>query len=273
MADIAITVDGGTSKRLLTAGKYCDKNILVTATGGGQPEPEPPADGKTRLYITVPANSMPGLPPPRNVVPLHIQQTVADGVTIDWGDGSGTETFSETGKIVTSHTYEKAGNYVISLDPQDGCELRLGTGDSSYCVLGQIDGIGNVYCSMLFKAIIGENVPAISTCAFRNCRALRDVSLGNVLYIEDSAFQNNISLASITIPDMVESIEAFAFNGLYGIKEYHLLPKTPPSLASSNTLGTLPADCVIYVPKGSLATYKTATNWSAYEDKMQEEPA
>ena len=35
MADIEITVDSGTSKRLLTAGKYCDKNILVTATGGG----------------------------------------------------------------------------------------------------------------------------------------------------------------------------------------------------------------------------------------------
>lgn len=35
MADIEITVGGGTSKRLLTAGKYCDKNILVTSTGGG----------------------------------------------------------------------------------------------------------------------------------------------------------------------------------------------------------------------------------------------
>ena len=38
MADIEITVDGGTSKRLLTGGKYCDKNILVTATGGGGEE-------------------------------------------------------------------------------------------------------------------------------------------------------------------------------------------------------------------------------------------
>lgn len=36
MADIEITVDGGTSKRLLTAGKYCDKNILVTAAGGSE---------------------------------------------------------------------------------------------------------------------------------------------------------------------------------------------------------------------------------------------
>ena len=30
-----ITVDGGTSVRLPTAGKYCDRDIVVTATGGG----------------------------------------------------------------------------------------------------------------------------------------------------------------------------------------------------------------------------------------------
>lgn len=33
MADIEISVDAGTSKRLLTAGKYCDKDILVSASG------------------------------------------------------------------------------------------------------------------------------------------------------------------------------------------------------------------------------------------------
>lgn len=35
MSEYNITVDGGTSKRLLTAGKYCDRDIVVTATGGG----------------------------------------------------------------------------------------------------------------------------------------------------------------------------------------------------------------------------------------------
>jgi hypothetical protein len=30
-----ITVEGGTSVRLPTAGKYCDRNIVITATGGG----------------------------------------------------------------------------------------------------------------------------------------------------------------------------------------------------------------------------------------------
>lgn len=35
MSDINIEVPGGTSIRLLTAGKYCDKNIVITALGGG----------------------------------------------------------------------------------------------------------------------------------------------------------------------------------------------------------------------------------------------
>lgn len=35
MSEFNITVEGGTSKRLKTAGKYCDRDIVVTATGGG----------------------------------------------------------------------------------------------------------------------------------------------------------------------------------------------------------------------------------------------
>ena len=35
MSEINITIEGGTSKRLLTAGKYCDRDIVVTAEGGG----------------------------------------------------------------------------------------------------------------------------------------------------------------------------------------------------------------------------------------------
>lgn len=35
MSDISISIEGGTSKRLLTAGKYCDKDIVVKAEGGG----------------------------------------------------------------------------------------------------------------------------------------------------------------------------------------------------------------------------------------------
>ena len=239
MADIAITVDGGTSKRLLTAGKYCDKDILVTATGGGQPEPDPPADGKTRLYITVPANSMPDRPPPRNEVPLYISQAVANGVTIDWGDGSDPETLPRTGNVNTTHTYQTAGDFVISLDPAEGCTLGLGAGNLSYCVMGPTDNSGRVYCNMLQRVVIGSRgVTSIGRYAFANCH----------------------SLASVTIPDSVTSIEYSAFYYCAGVKEYHLLPTTPPFLPNAKAFNGIPSDCIIYVPVGSLEAYQTATN-------------
>ena len=41
MIEHAISVNSGTSVRLKTAGKYCDRDIVVTATGGGSTEPDP----------------------------------------------------------------------------------------------------------------------------------------------------------------------------------------------------------------------------------------
>ena len=34
MGEFNVEVESGTSKRLLTAGKYCDRDIVVSATGG-----------------------------------------------------------------------------------------------------------------------------------------------------------------------------------------------------------------------------------------------
>jgi hypothetical protein len=36
MSNYNITIPGGSSKRLPVGGKYCEKDIIVTATGGGE---------------------------------------------------------------------------------------------------------------------------------------------------------------------------------------------------------------------------------------------
>ena len=291
---------------------------IQAISGGG--EPEPPDDGKTRLYITVPANAMPDRPPPRNRVPLYIQQTVANGVTIDWGDGTAPETLPGTGEVNTTHTYEQAGDYVISLDPAEGCKLNFGKSSGSYCVLGNITNSEKIYCSMLQKMHIGKNITYITNYAFQSCNSLISVVISNgvtrigndvfsscssltsiiipdevtsiwnaafqycksltsiiipngVTDISDNTFQYCESLTSIIIPDGVTTIGDYAFASCYGMKEYHFLSNTPPTLSATKVFYSIPSDCIIYVPKGSLEAYKTATNWTTYSRYIQEEPA
>lgn len=51
MSEIQISMEGGTSKRLLTAGKYCDRDIIVTASGGGGSAPDPRQQYQRVEYI------------------------------------------------------------------------------------------------------------------------------------------------------------------------------------------------------------------------------
>ena len=168
-------------------------------------------DGATRLHIRIATIG-------RMTVPLYIGQTVANGVSIDWGDGSTAETLSGTRNVNTSHTYAEPGDYVISLMPQEGCTLSLGNGSSSYCVMGSIGNNGIVYCNMLQDVSIGKNVTSISDRAFQYCYSIASITIPNgVTSIDTYAFQNCSSLANITIPTGVTSIGEYAFNNCYSI--------------------------------------------------------
>ena len=162
-------------------------------------------DGATRLHIRIATVG-------RMTVPLYIGQTVANGVSIDWGDGSTAETLAGTGNVNTSHTYAEPGDYVISMMPDDGCTLSFGNGSSSYCVMGATGNNGRVYCNMLQEVYIGKNVTSIGTHAFQNCYSLASITIPDgVPSISDYAFQNCSSLVSIAIPDSVTSISDYAF--------------------------------------------------------------
>ena len=162
-------------------------------------------DGKTRLYIKIAAEG-------RMVVPLYFSQTVTNGVTIDWGDGSATQTLSGTGNKNTTHTYASIGDYVITLKVNSGT-LGFGDGSSSYCVMGSVGNNGRVYCNMLQKVEIGSGVTSIGVHAFRSCYSLASIVIpSGMTSIGTYAFYNCYSLASIVIPDSVTNIGDNAFN-------------------------------------------------------------
>lgn len=167
-------------------------------------------DGKTRLYIKITAEG-------RMSVPLYWTQTVSDGVSIDWGDGSTPQTFSGTGAKNTTHTYAAVGDYIITLDPTEGCTVSLGNWSSTHCVLGPTGSTGKVYNNMLYKVEIGRGVIGLHTGAFNNCYSLVSVTIpASVIRIESYVFQYCYSLLSAVIPSGVTNIgnNAFAYCGL-----------------------------------------------------------
>ena len=228
-------------------------------------------DGATRLYIRLEDLARPD-------VTIYFGQSVSQGVTVDWGDGSTPETYTGTTAATHTHTYAAVGNYVISLKVTSGSLTITGTsGTSGYTVMGQ-RGNARIYNLIrLTKVEIGSSVTSIDTYAFSGCYSLTNITIpSSVTSIGSNAFSNCSGLASITIPSSVTSIGSNAFNGCYGVKEYHLLPTTPPTLSNTNAFTSIASDCIIYVPYSAdhsvLDAYKTATNWSTYATKMQEEP-
>ena len=149
---------------------------------------------------------------------------------------------------------------------------------------------------MLQKVIIGNGVTSVGTYAFNSCYSIETVTMpdsvtnigNNAFYycysfvsitisnsatsIGSDAFYSCFSIASVTIPNLVTIIGANAFGNCHGVKEYHLKPISPPTLSNANAFSSISSDCIIFVPNGSLESYKTATNWSKYANKMQEEP-
>lgn len=125
----------------------------------------------------------------------------------------------------------------------------------------------------------GLSMPSISISASSSSQAfwgdssLEDLKLPPDLpVIGQQMIAYLTKLTTLTIPKTVTNIYSAGLAGNTGMKEYHFLSTTPPTLASTNVLTGIPDDCKIYVPKGSLEAYQTATNWATYADYMEEEP-
>ena len=147
---------------------------------------------------------------------------------------------------------------------------------ASITIPSSVTSIGNSVfnsCSNLASITIPSSVTSIGSSMFGNCSSLASITIqSGVTSIGDYAFNYCYGLTNITIPSSVMRIGNSTFFGCQGMAEYHFQSTTPPAL-SSNVFKNIPSDCIIYVPRGSLEVYQTAsTNWSTYASKMQEEP-
>ena len=183
-------------------------------------------DGKTRLYIRIAAKG-------RMNVPLYFQQTVANGVIIDWGDGSANETLSGIGDVNTSHAYANIGDYIISLEVADGCILGLGH-NMIEGIMGDFNEDGTyTYMNMLKKIEIGNGITTINDYAFFMCPSLTNIIIPNsVTNLGDSIFKDCESLTAVVIPNSVTSIDKQMFDGCTALAKI-IIPNSITNIASS----------------------------------------
>lgn len=304
----AIRTKGGTSAPLEYPQGFID---AIDAISGGGDEPIPD-DGKTRIWIHIaegtPDNRLTFYL--RFTASTANNTTVdwGDGTTETLGSTTATNyshKYPSGGDYVIVMTVNSGtisfegtrGNGGYSIYGERSASNRYNMTRIKKVVIGDNVVIGDYVfyqCFSLESVTIQGDTTAIGAYAFDSCYSLMSISISNsVTNFGNNAISNayvleSITLpdtlvsignyflsschgiTSITIPDKVTSMGSWVFNICNSLSEIHMLPKTPPTLGSANS--SMPSDCIIYVPQGSLSAYQTATNWSSFASYMQEEP-
>lgn len=226
--------------------------------------------------------------------PIYLEQSSANAVTIDWGDGSPHD--SSSASIATfSHTYAEAGDYLVKINCQDNESWASGVQyeGEAYGIIGKWSAKGDTYptltsavfrdgasvggygftnCTSLARFTMPSSATRIAPYTFYRCTGLVSINIpDSITFIGNYAFDYCSSLTSVVLPANVTYVDNCAFRGCTSLMSITSKNTVPPTIMS-DTFTNVPANCPIYVPAASVDTYKAANRWSSRADYIQAIP-
>ena len=273
-----IEVEGGKTVRLPTSGKYCDRDIVVAAVGGGI-SPDDIASAGITGDISLDASSIVSYAFALN---KGITSLYAPNVT-----SVGTYAFYQTGLTgaLDLSPCETIGAYafcncygITSLSIPN--VTSVGTNAFQYCnkletldapnltTLGQYAFSGNNTYKMAFKSINLPKCKAIPSSAFTYCTYVTELVLPECTSVGNSSLTNCGNLQYVDLPKCT-SIVNYGLRNNGKLETLILRSEKMCTLSNSALNGTKiwNGTGYVYMPRALIASYQTATNWKTIYGK------
>ena len=296
MSEFNITVESGKSVKLPTAGKYCDRDIVVTAEGGTPT----PTQEKT---VEITANGTVSVAPDEGYALSKVTANVNVPIPEGYIKPNGTLTIDKNG---TYDVTEKASAVVSIPEKEIVLQNKTIEANGTYSADAGYDGLGQVtvnvtgstnteseeVAALLSNTMTVLDNSLVTTLRARVCQAatkLVTVNLPNVTSLGAYAFYQCSNLETVTLPKLTTistqtwymcpklehadcgqlgSITAQTFASCTALKVL-ILRKTSSICTLTNANGVSGSGIgkgtgYVYVPAALIETYKAATNWSTY---------
>lgn len=260
-----IEVQSGNPVRLLTRGKYCDRDIIITAIGGETPtnpiiEPLSVTDNGT--YTA--SNGVDGYSPVTVNVPIPEGYIKPNGMLniTENGTHDVTEYASVEVNVPTSggDSEEELGAFLGDtlevLDNSKATSLRTRICQYAYSLV----------------TVNLPSVTSIGTLAFYGCTGLKTINFPLAASVTSQSFYNCTKLKHADF-GKASSIAAQAFNGCSALTE--LILRKSDSICTLSNVNGISNTAIgkgtgyLYVPSALIEDYKVATNWSDFAEQFR----
>ena len=264
-----ITVEGGKTVRLPTKGKYCDRDIVITAEAGSEGGGDELGAWLAGTY----SSSVLDTPAIRDYVAYKV--TFANDVFLPEATSIGQHAFQyATGGVFIAPKVTKIGTYAFA----DSKFTRI---ECPACTT--LNGQHAFKAPSSGETLFAVSLPKVTTLAgydFTGQRALRTVNLNSVTTVYSQAFRYCATLKILDLPSLEAIPGTFNFantkedqsRGYPGMKALILRKEAVCTLANINNFQNSDfADGIgfFYVPRALVDSYKTATNWSTYASQFR----